>query len=128
MKRVNFSMLILVVSGIFAGFLLGMFVGRRAGGQILYVAPTETMLPSYQQTEAAEQTQPESTEATAPVNINTADAETLMTIPGVGQTLAERIISYREEWGDFIAPEELMEVDGIGEKKFEQIRAYVIVR
>lgn len=132
MKRINFPILILIFSGIFAGFLIGVFVGRSGGGQTLYVAPTATILPSSELTEAMEET--EAVEETEPpqapvrININTADVQTLMKIPGVGETLAREIVDYRKEWGKFITLEELMEVDGIGEKKFEKIKEYVIVR
>lgn len=60
------------------------------------------------------------------VNINTADAETLETVPGIGEVLAERIVSYREAHGAFREPEALLGVDGIGEKTLEKIKEYVI--
>lgn len=62
------------------------------------------------------------------VNINTADSETLQRLPGVGPATAERIIEYREQKGRFTAPEELMEVRGIGPKKFAKMKALVRVQ
>ena len=62
-----------------------------------------------------------------PVNLNTADAETLATLPGIGEKLADRIIAYREETGPFTDPAELTEVEGIGEKKLEAILGLVCV-
>ena len=56
------------------------------------------------------------------VNINTATKEELDTLPGVGELTANKIISYREENGKFKSIEEIKEVSGIGDSKFEQIK------
>ena len=52
------------------------------------------------------------------VNINTADAERLATLKGIGPALAQRIIDYREQNGAFKTVDEIKNVRGIGEKKF----------
>ena len=62
-----------------------------------------------------------------PVDINTADADTLDTLPGIGPALAERIIAYREEHGPFESGEELMEVKGIGEATYEGLAEWITV-
>ncbi len=59
------------------------------------------------------------------VNINTADAETLMGLPGIGEVKAAAIIAYREEHGPFQYPEELLNVSGIGEGILEDLLDYV---
>jgi len=59
------------------------------------------------------------------VNVNTASAEELALLPRVGETVAQRIIDFRETNGSFKKAEELMLVRGIGERVFEQIRPYV---
>ena len=61
------------------------------------------------------------------VNINLADRGELEELPGIGPTLAERIIAYREKTGGFRSVEELKQVSGIGEKKLEEIRDLVEV-
>ena len=61
------------------------------------------------------------------VNINTAAAEELTALPGVGEALAERIIAYREEHGRFRAAEELLEVKGIGESEFAEMKDWIIL-
>lgn len=61
------------------------------------------------------------------VNINTATSEELEELPGVGEVIAGKIIDYREAFGPFESPEELMEVSGIGEKTFEKMRDKVTV-
>lgn len=59
------------------------------------------------------------------VNINTANKEMLLLIPGVGETLAERIMKYRSESGGFAKPEDLMGVKGVGKKSFEKMKDYI---
>ena len=61
------------------------------------------------------------------VNINTADASQLEQLPGVGPSTAAAIIHERETNGLFAAPEDLMRVTGIGEKKFEKVRDLICV-
>ena len=56
------------------------------------------------------------------VNINTAAQEELETLPGIGEVLAQRIVEYREEHGAFTAAEDLLAVEGIGEKRLDEIR------
>lgn len=61
------------------------------------------------------------------VNINTASAAELESLPGIGQALARRIIEYRERFGGFQSIEQLKEVSGIGDKKFEGLRALICI-
>ena len=74
---------------------------------------------------AAAQADKAPSQQTQTVNINTADSETLQTLPRVGPVLAERIIAYRTEKGGFKTLEELKEVSGIGEKTFERLRPLI---
>lgn len=61
------------------------------------------------------------------VNINTADAELLQTLPSIGPAVAKRIIAYRESVGAFQTKEELMQVGGIGEKAFEKLQDFITI-
>ena len=61
------------------------------------------------------------------VNINTASAEQLMEIDGIGETLAVRIIAYRKVYGDFTDIAQLKNIKGIGDKKFDAIKEYITV-
>ncbi len=57
----------------------------------------------------------------APISLSSATPEQLDTLDGIGPTLSERIIEYREANGGFGSLEELREVDGIGDKRFESL-------
>ena len=59
------------------------------------------------------------------VNVNTATAEQLDLLPGVGPAVASRILEHREKNGSFKSAEDLMLVKGIGEKSFEKMKPYV---
>jgi competence protein ComEA len=61
------------------------------------------------------------------ININTAYAGDLELLPGVGGIMAERIIEYREQKGGFQRVDDIKKVKGIGDKKFEQIKEYIVV-
>lgn len=64
----------------------------------------------------------------APVNINEADAATLAeSLSGVGPVTSAEIVTYREENGGFEKPEDLMQVNGIGQKTFEDNEADILV-
>ena len=63
----------------------------------------------------------------SPLDINTATAEELAGLPGIGEALAERIVAYRTEHGPFTSPEEIMEVSGIGPGKFEGLKDRITV-
>lgn len=65
-------------------------------------------------------------QASGLININTADAEELMKLKGVGEKTAEKIIEYRAQT-PFEKPEDIMNVKGIGEKKFEDIKDHICV-
>lgn len=61
------------------------------------------------------------------VNINTASAQQLGELPGVGAKLAARIVEYRQKSGGFKATQELMNVQGVGEKNFARLQPHLTV-
>jgi len=62
------------------------------------------------------------------ININKAETEELMQLPGIGEAMAQRIIEYRKENGNFEKIEDLQNVSGIGEAKFNKIKANICVK
>ena len=75
-------------------------------------------------------TSPADTRAPKPavmVNLNTATVAELTTLPGVGPRLAERIIEYRQKKGPFKKIEEIMNVQGVGEKSFLKLKPQITV-
>jgi competence protein ComEA len=63
----------------------------------------------------------------APVNLNTATIAQLESLPGIGRVTAERIVEYREQHGGFKRVEDLMNVRGIGERSFLNLKPLVTV-
>lgn len=62
------------------------------------------------------------------ININLADVETLTTLPGIGPSKAQSILSYREENGRFSTIDDLRNVSGIGDKTFEKLKDSITVK
>ena len=61
------------------------------------------------------------------ININTATAQELCSLPGIGETLSARIIAYRSEHGLFKSIDEIMSVSGIGAKTYQNLKSYITV-
>ena len=68
------------------------------------------------------------TPAISKININSADAQVLSTLKGVGPKTAGLIVDYRREAGEFKTIEEIMNIKGIGEKTFESIKPFITVK
>lgn len=94
---------------------------------VLVLALALSSLPVLAETDPAEEGS-DTSKAAQVVNINTADASQLALLPRIGPALAQRILDFREENGKFEAAEELILVRGIGEKTFELLEPYVVVK
>lgn len=79
------------------------------------------------QRQAEEEVTPAAPEDVGPININTAGADDLDTLPGIGPVLAQRIIEYRAAHGPFQKVNDLLEVKGIGPATLDKVRDHVTV-
>lgn len=120
--------LLFLAGALFAGITLGFFLGRNlTRGDVIvslpesmYTEPTQASTAASVETTGAE-------EVSFPLDINHADSEALQALPGIGEVLAGRIIAYRDENGPFSSPDQLMNVEGIGEKRLEAILDYITI-
>lgn len=97
-------------------------------GQKIYIPNVNEEIEEYITEENGEGIVENSNNSLVKININIADVVMLCKLPGVGESLANRIIQYREENGKFKSIDDLKNVSGIGEKKFESLREYVVVK
>ncbi len=67
-------------------------------------------------------------EQSAPVNINTASVDELMSLDGIGRKVAEKIMEYRTTHGGFRKPAQIRRVDGIGAGLWERNRERIVVK
>lgn len=124
MKHFKSPIVMAFVFACFACFLLGTFLGRNLHRETIVIETSETTAL----------TQPTATEPerTLPVadrlNINSASVLELAQLPGIGQTIAQRIVDYREANGSFRSVEELTDVEGIGAKRMDELRDLVTVQ
>jgi competence protein ComEA len=97
-------------------------------GQKIYVPSTDELVPGgVQGSDISNAGFPGQDSVRLLININTATSPQLESLPGIGPVTAEKIISYREKHGNFSSKEDLMDVSGIGPKKFEQVRDLIDV-
>lgn len=121
MRKPGISIL-LVITIIFAAFTAGLFLGRNQSGDMLQVSvPASFLTTPTQPPEQPPAVTEETNIITFPIDINNARKEEFMALPGIGEVLAERILDHRTENGPFSAPEELLNVEGIGKKRLEEI-------
>ncbi len=85
----------------------------------------QVVIPSY--AEKKEEKERLEREKAGALNINTASAAQLCSLPGIGESRAAAIVAYREEHGYFWSPEELMQVSGIKEGMYEKIKDRIYV-
>lgn len=108
--------ILISITAVFFFILIGIFVGRNTAGPYIPIDSTK---------ETISQTQ---SQLDGKIDINTATTEQLQLIPGIGPSIADRIIEYRTENGGFKTIEEIQNVNGIGEKKFNEMKPYIKVQ
>ena len=92
-----------------------------------YVTSSSSGVSSKEDTNST-QSSSKSTASSVKVNINTASQEELDTLPGIGPSIALKIIDYREQNGKFNSIEEIKEVSGIGDAKYEKIKDSITIK
>ena len=98
---------------------------KLSDGQMIYFPTEEEARERKASAEAAGATVEESD---GRIDINTADATQLVTIPGIGETRAAAILAYREKNGPFAKVEDIMQVSGIKSALFEKMKDYITIR
>ena len=90
----------------------------------------ESSTEKYVTTSSGVSSNKEKTENTqnSKININTATQTQLETLPGIGPSTAIKILTYRKEKGKFKSIEDIKEVSGIGDSKFEKIKEYITTK
>ena len=127
MKKAMYVLLPLL--GLFFAMVIGIFVGRNSvSGMVVIPEVSVSQKQSADESAAPSEVNLESAPVIdGKININAASVSLLQMVPNIGPVLAQRIVDYRNDNGSYTVVEELLSVEGIGEKGLEQIREYITV-
>ena len=115
MKKAGYALIILTL--MLCIFACGFLIGRNFNRSDITVVDSTVVSTNAANTATASRK----------ININTASVEELTLLPGLGQKTAQKIIAYREQIGGFSNLEQLMEIEGIGEKKYNAWKIYLTI-
>ena len=124
MKKHIIPILIAFLAVIVA-FMSGLYLGRQMSMPAIRMTSGLPDIPT-ELTEPTEEPEPE-VQISFPIDINTASLAELMALPDIGEVLAQRIIDHRTEHGPFATVEEIMNVYGISDKRFEKIKDLIYI-
>ncbi|MCU0105392.1 ComEA family DNA-binding protein [Acholeplasma vituli] len=110
-----------VISGTNLGDLIQYALGTKATADLSQIENATLLLPNVRYTIPFKEESKDETK----ININKATLIELMSLPGIGQVTAQKIIDYRVKQGPFMRIEDIQEVSGIGAQTFEQIKAFI---
>ena len=151
MKKANITKAFLAITFLVALFMTGLFLGRdqtpvdgftirtqydetTPRGDTIEEPQVEEMVMASVYPEEMEEEQGAEEEDTEevfdqifPININSATAEELMALPGIGPVIAARIVAHREVYGEFQMIEEITDVPGIGVARFSAMAELITV-
>ncbi len=116
---------VFVVMAVLTAFVIGYFAGANSSRSEIYVETVAAEPPAA--LEIQQEVVSDSAPLDMPVNLNTATQQQLEMLPGIGPELAERILEYRKTVGKFLSIEQIMDVEGIGEKRFETLKDLITV-
>lgn len=102
-------------------------IGTNIVMKIDTVNDLKEVLPVNQQSDAVIDVDAKKPTAQEKININTADISELTSIDGIGEEMAQKIIDKRNELGGFKSIDQIKEVKGIGDKKFDFLKNYITV-
>ena len=113
---------------IFVLVLLAGFLFRIMEDSTFVIVKNQTAYAPELDVVNAENIAENATEDTGPINIYVADVNELSELPGIGEAMAKRIITYRTKYGKFEVIQDIMKVSGIGTKIFESIKLQICVQ
>lgn len=101
----------------FLFIILGIFIGRNMV-QRIHISPLGNVISSENKTDSQDN---------GKIDINTASLSQLQLLPGIGEGIAQNIIDYRDENGPFVTLKELLNVEGIGKSRLNEILDWIYI-